>query len=104
MRILPKALPRTGAGCHLKMRSLGATLNGAPLKRFTGIYTGGDVTYDRDCLLEYGFPGGVSSNEPGAPPGMEVGGAIPVAAMTPNVAVIRLEDCVPSIPVTIGRP
>jgi hypothetical protein len=92
LRILPKTLPRAGAGCRLDMRSLRATMNGVPLKRFTGIYAGGDLTYDRDCLLEYGFPGGVASPEPGAPPGMEVGGAIPVAATTPDVAVIRLED------------
>ncbi|HEY4395082.1 MAG TPA: hypothetical protein VGP64_13515 [Polyangia bacterium] len=45
-----------------------ATFNGKLLQRLTGVYAGGDLQYDRDCLLELVFPGGA------IPPGARASG------------------------------
>jgi hypothetical protein len=41
--------------CTRMAPSSSATLNGQLLERLTGPYAGGDLAYDRDCLLEFRF-------------------------------------------------
>jgi len=45
---------RAEGPCKLPAPSARATLNGAPLERRRGKHSGDDLTYDRDCLLEFG--------------------------------------------------
>ena len=67
-----------------------ASFNGQPLKRLIGTYAFGDLTYDRDGILELSFPGEVV-NDRGGPP-VEMAGPIPAAARTGASALIRIED------------
>jgi hypothetical protein len=60
---------RTAPGkCVPPAAGAAATFNGKALQRLTGVYTGGDLQYDRDCLLELTFPGDAipsDAREPG---------------------------------------
>lgn len=67
-----------------------ASFNGVPLKRLTGIYAFGDLTYDRGCMLELAFPGELHSDRGG--PEVEHAGPIPAAARSPAAGLLRVED------------
>ena len=45
-----------GRACVRPAARVKATFNGRPLRRATGIYQGGDLQYNRDCMLELMLP------------------------------------------------
>jgi hypothetical protein len=67
-----------------------ASFNGQPLKRLTGIYAMGDLSYDRDRILEFAFPGNFTSDRGG--PLIELGGPIPAPARATAAGTVRIED------------
>src|SRR5437762_2973815 len=48
--------------CPKLSMNIKASFNGVSLKRLTGIYAFGDLTYDRACMLELAFPGELDSD------------------------------------------
>lgn len=81
--------PRRTECAKLSM-NIKASFNGVPLKRLTGIYAFGDLTYDRGCMLELAFPGELDSDRGG--PEVELAGPIPAAARSPAAGLLRIED------------
>jgi hypothetical protein len=88
----PHASTKGGTKSDLRKLSTNAkaSFNGRPLKRLTGIYAMGDLTYDRDYLLEFAFPGNSYSDRGG--PETELPGPIPAAARSTAAAQVRIED------------
>jgi hypothetical protein len=76
--------------CPKLSMNIKASFNGVPLKRLTGIYAFGDLTYDRACMLELAFPGELDSDRGG--PEVELAGPIPMAARAPAAGLLRIED------------
>jgi hypothetical protein len=75
--------------CPKLAMNIKASFNGVPLKRLTGIYASGDLTYDRGCMLELAFPGELDSDRGGP---VELAGTIPAAARSPAAGLLRIED------------
>ena len=65
-----------GPKCQPPAAKAKATFNGQPLERLTGIYAGGDLQYNRDCLLDTTFPGG----------------SIPPGARSPGPALVEIVE------------
>jgi hypothetical protein len=78
--------------CLLPAPRARASLNGIAMTRIRGVYRGGDLTYDRDCLLEFGFGPPVDVKLPAGREPVQMGGALPASALTPDRAVVRIED------------
>jgi hypothetical protein len=76
--------------CPKLAMNIKASFNGVPLKRLTGIYAFGSLTYDRGCMLELAFPGELDSDRGG--PEVELPGPIPAAARSPAAGLLRIED------------
>ncbi len=96
-----KGTTRTPGGrCQRPAPKVQARINGQPLARMTGVYAGGDLTYDRDCLLELAFAGPIVRETTGGayggrtpmPAGMQVAGPIPAKARTAGPASIRIDE------------
>ncbi len=83
----------TRQGCKLAVPATTATFNGVNLVRIRGIYRGGDLAYDHDCMIEFGFaPLLIDSKQSiGERPSI-LGGPVPNAALTEGCAVVRLRD------------
>jgi hypothetical protein len=78
-------------GCSMPAPKAKATFNGVPLKRLTGMVPG-EAAYNRDCVIEFGFPGGWLAGAPRGKEAVEPGGPIPAAARSKGPAVLRIED------------
>lgn len=55
VRVVPRAQGlRTTGSCRLPAPDATATIDDVPLERLRGKHLGGDFTYDRDCIVEFG--------------------------------------------------
>jgi hypothetical protein len=77
--------------CPLPAPKATATLNGVPLARLTG-FIPGEASYNRDCIVEFGFPGGWLAGTQRTKDAVEPGGDLPAAARSKGPAVLRLQD------------
>lgn len=99
-RIFSSKAVRPGTRCDRPAPAAVATFNGVALKRLTGTFVADEMEYDRDCLLEFAFPGPIVTTVEGGAfggrrklaAGMETTGPIPQAAQSAGPGVLRIED------------
>lgn len=96
-----KGTTRTPGGrCQRPAPNVKARFNGQPLARMTGVYAFGDLTYDRDCLLELAFAGPIVRETVGrayggrtpVPTAVQLAGPIPAKVRSAGPASIRIDE------------
>lgn len=79
--------------CRLPSPAATASFNGKSLVRMRGVYRGGDLAYDRDCMIEFGFPPlSESRGSHTIPIAGALPGPLPASAVTTSRAVIEVRE------------